>query len=92
MVEYASFYTENFYSDGLNKKEWIRRKQILADTYEFISVFGKQFQVRLKDKICEVVFFQEYESSGFTAWGTKKLKRVNKGGLWKIYQESWKEK
>lgn len=38
------------------------------------------------------IFFQEYESSGFTTQKTKKQKLVNKGGLWKIYQESWKEK
>jgi len=92
MHKYALFYAKNFSSDGLNKIEWVKRKQRLAKKYEFINVSGKQFKVKCKNQMCEVVFFQEYESSGFTTQGTKKLKLVNKGGLWKIYQESWKEK
>jgi len=44
------------------------------------------------DKKAEIVFFQEYESSKFSTQGTKTLKLVDEGGLWKIYQESWKEK
>ena len=92
MDKYASFYADNFYSDGLNKKKWIKKKQKLANKYDFINVSGQAFEIKFIKQMCEVVFFQEYESSGFTTQGTKKLKLVNKGGLWKIYQESWKEK
>ncbi len=92
MDKYSEFYADNFYSDGLNKKKWIQKKQKLAKQYDFINVSGKNFKVKLNKNICEVVFSQRYESSGFTALGTKKLKLVNKGGLWKIYQESWKRK
>lgn len=92
MDAYASFYADNFRSDGLNKKEWVKRKRILAKKYDFINVSGKEFKVKQGKKKCEVSFFQEYESSGLTTQGTKKLILVNKGGLWKIYQESWKEK
>ncbi len=89
---YALFYAQDFYSDGLNKQEWVKRKQVLAKKYNFINVSGRQFEIKFRKQMCEVVFFQEYESSGFTTQGTKKLKFVNKGGIWKIYQESWKEK
>ena len=65
---------------------------MLRQKYYFINVSGKRFKVKYKNQMCEVVFYQEYESRGFTTQGTKKLKFVNKGGLWKIYQESWKEK
>jgi len=92
MKKYASFYTDSFSSDGLNKKKWVKRKQMLANKYDFINVTGQAFKIKFTKQICEVIFFQEYESSGFTTEGTKKLKLVNKGGLWKIYQESWKEK
>lgn len=92
MDKYASFYAENFYSDGMNKETWVKRKQILAKKYGYINVSGKQFSVKQLKESCDVTFFQEYESSGLTTQGTKKLKLVNKGGLWKIYQESWKEK
>jgi len=92
MDKYALFYATNFFSEGMNKQSWVKRKRMLADKYDFIRVSGKEFQIELRKKICEVSFFQEYESSVFTTQGTKKLKLVNKGGLWKIYQESWKEK
>jgi len=92
MDTYASFYDSNFYSDGFNKKNWVKRKRGLAKKYDFINVTGSKFEVEQKEQTCEVSFFQEYESSGLTAQGTKWLKLVNKGGLWKISQESWKEK
>lgn len=92
MNKYALFYADNFFSDGMNKKQWVRRKQILAKKYDFINVSGESFDIKSKEKTCEVTFYQEYEASGFTAYGIKRLKLVNKGGLWKIYQESWKKK
>jgi murein L,D-transpeptidase YafK len=92
MDKYASFYANNFYSDGMNKKNWVKRKRRIAKKYNFINVSGSKFKVKFKNKTCAVTFLQKYESSGFTAQGTKRLKLVNKGGLWKIYQESWKEK
>ncbi|MCP4671971.1 MAG: murein L,D-transpeptidase [Desulfobacula sp.] len=92
MSKYASFYADNFHSDGLNKKKWVKRKQKLADKYDFINVSGQAYKIKFIKQTCEVIFFQDYESSGLTTLGTKKLKLVNKGGLWKIYQESWKKK
>ncbi|MCP3873182.1 MAG: murein L,D-transpeptidase [Desulfobacteraceae bacterium] len=92
MDKYASFYADNFYSDGKNKKQWVRKKKGLANKYDFINVSGKDYKIKKKKNTCEVLFFQEYESSGLTTNGTKRLKLVKKGGLWKIYQESWKEK
>ncbi|MFH2058441.1 MAG: L,D-transpeptidase family protein [Pseudomonadota bacterium] len=92
MDKYAAFYAENFYSDGLSKSRWVKRKRILANMYDYINIVGTDFKVKINDKTCEVVFFQDYESSGLTTQGTKTLKLVDEGGLWKIYQESWKEK
>ena len=92
MDTYALSYAEDFYADGMNKKRWVKRKRMLAEKYEFIHVTGREFKIKHGEKMCEVSFFQEYESSGLTTHGTKKLKLVSKGGLWKIYRESWKEK
>jgi len=92
MDAYALYYADNFYSDGMNKTIWVKRKRKIAKKYNFINVSGSEFKVKQKNKTCEVTFLQKYESSGYTAQGTKRLKLVNKGGLWKIYQESWKEK
>lgn len=93
METYASFYAQNFYSDGMDKKTWVRRKKKLSNIYDFIQVTGKDFVLKKnRNDDYELIFFQEYESSGLTTSGTKRLKLVNKGGLWKIFQESWKEK
>ena len=92
MDKYESFYAPTFYSDGMNKKKWVQRKAILAKKYDFINVLGKDFKVKLEKNTCEVTFFQEYESDTLLDQGTKKLKLVNKGGLWKIYQETWRAK
>jgi len=92
MDKYASFYAKNFYSDNLTKTQWVKRKRALAKKYNYINVSGTDFKVKTMDKKAEIVFFQEYESSKFSTQGTKTLKLVDEGGLWKIYQESWKEK
>ena len=90
--KYASFYANNFYSDGMNKETWIERKRNIALKNNIIKVSGKKFQIKQINDTCEAIFFQDYQSSGLSTQGTKKLKMVNKGGSWKIYQESWKEK
>ncbi len=92
MDKYASFYAKNFYADGLSKKKWVKRKRHLAKKYDYINVSGSNFKLHTAGKKSNVTFYQKYESSGFTAQGTKKLTLVDEGGLWKIYRESWKKK
>ncbi len=92
MAEYAAFYASNFYSDGLGKAAWVRRKKQLAKRYAYISVTGKDYKVIQKKDGYEVSFLQNYESSGFSTQGRKQLKLIRKGGLWKIYRENWKGK
>jgi len=93
MDSYAGFYAEEFRSDGLGKRAWVKRKRQIARKYNYITVTGKDFRIKKKkDDYYEVSFFQDYESSGFSTQGTKHLKFVKKGGLWKISQENWKEK
>lgn len=92
MDKYASFYANNFYSDGMNKKNWVARKKTIAGKNAFIKVTGKKFQIKQTNDTCEVRFFQDYKSSGLSTQGIKKLKLTNKGGSWKIYQESWNVK
>ncbi len=92
MAEYAAFYANDFYSDGLGKNAWVKRKKQLAKRYDYISVTGKDYKVIQKKDGYEVRFLQLYESSGFSTQGRKRLKLVRKGGLWKIYRENWKGK
>ncbi len=92
MKKYASFYADDFVSDGMNKSLWVKRKARLAARYRFIRVSGRDFKIvpARSGNTCEVSFFQTYKSSGLTTSGIKKIKLVNKGGSWKIYRESWK--
>lgn len=92
MDAYAGFYAEEFHSDGLGKRAWVKRKRKIARKYNYITVTGKDFRIKKNEGDYDVSFMQNYESSGFSTQGTKHLKFVKKGGLWKIYRENWKEK
>ena len=92
MTEYAAFYANDFYSEGLGKTAWVRRKKRLAKRYGYISVTGKDYKVVQKKDGYVVSFLQDYRSSGFSTKGRKQLKLVKKGGVWKIYRENWKGK
>ncbi len=89
---YAAFYADDFRSDGMDKKTWVERKRFLAEKNRFIRVTGRDFQVRVDKDRCEVSFFQDYRSSILNTQGVKTLHLIKKGGAWKIYRESWKEK
>ena len=92
MAEYAGFYDRQFYSDGLGKVAWVKRKKRLARRYDYIHVTGSDYRVVRQKDGYEVSFMQNYESSGFSTKGLKQLKLVRKGGLWKIFRENWKGK
>jgi murein L,D-transpeptidase YafK len=92
MDAYAGFYAPDFFSDGLGKKSWVKRKRQLAKKYNYITVTGKDFKIIENKDHSDVYFFQEYEASSFSTQGTKHLKLVRKGGLWMIFRENWKEK
>lgn len=92
MEAYASFYSDRFFSDGMNKTQWVARKRGLARQYRYINVTGRDFQVKRTDERITVRFFQTYESSGYVAEGFKKLTLVKEDQSWKIYRESWKGK
>ncbi len=92
MKKYADFYAPNFYSDGMNKTQWVNRKTGIAKKVSYINVVGKRFKTRFKKDRCDVTFSQTYESSNFKAKGTKQLTLIKTGGSWKIFQENWKKK
>ena len=92
MEAYAGFYADEFESDGMDRSRWLQRKAGLAQKYEYIRVDGREFSLNKKEYGYDVRFFQTYESSGFSATGSKVLKLVKEGGSWKIFHESWKRK
>ncbi|PIE61044.1 MAG: hypothetical protein CSA29_05445 [Desulfobacterales bacterium] len=92
MTKYSAFYAADFFSNGLGKEAWVRRKTNLADQYEYIHVTGSDYRVTRQNDGYVVSFLQNYKSSGYAAQGRKKIKLVKQGGGWKIYRENWKEK
>ncbi len=92
MDKYASFYSEKFHSNGMNKKQWVARKRRLAHKYKKINIKIKNIKIYRGREKTIVSFFQIYKSTGFSATGIKTLVLVRKGDSWKIYQESWKKK
>ena len=92
MEVYASYYSKDFHSDGLNKREWVQRKTNLAERYDYIKVMASNLQVNKGKKNIVVKFLQDYQSSGFSATGIKTLIFINEDKGWKIYHESWKKK
>ncbi|MCD4744476.1 MAG: L,D-transpeptidase family protein [Desulfobacteraceae bacterium] len=95
MDKYALYYAKDFFSDGLDKKEWVQRKRDLAKRYDYIKVTASNFKVKNNKNNIVVSFLQDYQSSGFSATGIKTLIFIsenNKDKEWKIYRESWKKK
>ena len=92
MDAYAAFYADGFYSDGMNKTQWVNRKKKLSGRYSYIKVTGKDFTIIKNKNRLKIRFFQTYESSGFSTTGIKQLTLVKKDEAWKIFRENWKEK
>ena len=92
MGAYGKFYATQFKSDGMDRLSWLQRKTRLANKYEYIRVDGRDFSLAKTKDGYDVHFFQTYESSGFSATGSKVLKLVKEGGSWKIFHESWKKR
>jgi murein L,D-transpeptidase YafK len=92
MDSYATFYADNFYSDRMNKSQWIKRKTQIANSNRTIDIAVSDFKIVQKDDTIKVSFFQDYKSDTHSSKGRKILKLIKKGELWTIYQESWKRK
>lgn len=91
MKTYADFYSARFFSDGMNKKQWVARKRRLAKKYNSIKVVGSDFKIDKGEKRSVVSFLQDYRADNFRESGVKKLVLVQEEGEWKIYRESWKK-
>jgi murein L,D-transpeptidase YafK len=92
MERYASYYSKDFRSDGLNKAKWVDRKKSLASRYGYINVSADDIKIKRNKNNVVVSFLQDYKSSGFSAIGVKTLIFINEDKEWKIYRESWKRR
>ncbi|MCP4116832.1 MAG: L,D-transpeptidase family protein [Desulfobacteraceae bacterium] len=91
MNTYAGFYSNRFFSDGMNKTRWVARKRRLAGKYDTIKVAGSNFRIDKGENRSVVSFLQDYRSDHFKEKGVKTLVLIQEEGVWKIYRESWKK-
>ena len=88
---YGSFYADNFHTQGMNKKSWIRYKDKLNKKYKYIRVSKRNLKIIKDNKRIRVSFYQDYESNLFKASGLKQIELKLERGQWKIYRENWKK-
>jgi hypothetical protein len=88
---YGKYYANNFRSQGMNLRSWLKYKKRLNRKYNFINVSKNKLVIKKGNKRAEASFMQFYESSGFKAVGIKRLILIREKGLWKIYRETWKK-
>ncbi|MDY0359879.1 MAG: L,D-transpeptidase family protein [Desulforegulaceae bacterium] len=88
---YGECYSSEFFSEGMNKRNWLMYKDKLNKKYDYIKIDIKSPRIEKKGRHVKAVFFQNYESSGFSTKGIKTLVLKKEEGRWRILKESWKE-
>ena len=87
---YGAFYSRSFQSQGMNREDWLRHKDRLNRTYEYIRVTGKNIRAKPEGSgRARVSFVQRYESDRYRGVGMKNLILKREEGEWKIYRETW---
>jgi hypothetical protein len=90
--QYGKYYAKGFYSNGKNRKAWLRYKDYLNKKYDYIKVTKKNLTIQEGTKKSTATFLQTYQSPGHKAVGTKKLVLIREDGQWKIFRETWKKR
>ncbi|MEZ4528474.1 MAG: nuclear transport factor 2 family protein [Desulfobacterales bacterium] len=85
---YGSFYTDDFISQGMSKKAWLRHKESLNRKYRYIRVTQKNMKIRPDREGAAVSFVQTYESDKFRSASLKTLLLKRENDQWKIWRES----
>ena len=91
ITRYGKFYANNFRSQNMNLRSWLKYKEQLNRKYNFINVSKDKLIIKKSKKRVEVSFLQTYKSNDFKAVGIKQLILIREKGLWKIYRETWKK-
>lgn len=88
---YGKYYANNFRSQGMNLRSWLKYKKRLNRKYKFINVSKDNLVIKKGKKRAEAFFVQNYKSNVLEAVGMKRLILIREKGLWKIYRETWKK-
>ena len=92
LKNFADCYSDDFVTQGMNKKEWVNYKDYLNKKYKYINVSISSPSVNRESNMSIVTFIQKYKSSGYSSVGQKKLALRLEGKKWKIYREIYQKK
>ena len=91
ILSYGDYYSDDFKSQNMNKKEWLKLKNRLNNVYSYIRVKRGEIVTKQYKNSIIVEFIQHYDSPGLKASGNKRLTLKLEGGKWKIYRETWQK-
>ena len=87
---YMDSYSEDFFSRGLDRKDWKRHKYEINKRYDQIKVKISNLKIRLLSSKRAIVYFdQKYSSNKYHDRGKKTIKLIKRNGKWKIKREIW---
>ncbi|MBF0342908.1 MAG: L,D-transpeptidase family protein [Nitrospirae bacterium] len=88
---YMSFYSQSFYSDNMDHKQWKTHKKGLFRTSRTIKVDIRNIDIKLiAPQKVQVAFKQRYSSDTVSDTGTKTLILSGCPGDYKIMSETWR--
>jgi murein L,D-transpeptidase YafK len=86
---YRACYAPDFQAQEMDLAAWIRYKESLNKLYAQIRIGIEDLNIEQGLERSTATFLQQYDSSGYQAVGTKRLRLKRIGEEWKIYRETW---
>ena len=87
LVAYGACYADDFTSKRMTKRQWLKYKQSLNETYSRIQVSARNLSYRVDGNTAVVTFTQRYASDRYRSEGLKTLHLRREKDLWKISRE-----
>ncbi len=90
LQRYMASYSEDFFSQGLDRDGWKRHKSELNRRYRQIRVTVSNLRIEHLSSTRAMVYFdQVYSSDRYHDRGKKTIELIKRNGQWKIKTEMW---
>ena len=86
---YMSFYSRNFRSQGLDYRDWMKKKKKRFDMAGGLRVDIFDLGVFIEGESAVATFIQRYQDPKISDVGEKTLTMIHTDGKWKIVSETW---
>ncbi len=87
MERYASFYSDDFYSSGMDKKQWLESKSRINAGKDWIKIGLSSIDIKQTDGKAVITLTQNYQSSNYSDTSRKTLELTYENGKWLIHKE-----